>query len=93
MQRTYIDGRSAKWEVDESYCDTIVKHKAPYDKGPRLLDVTDGAVFDYLIGNADRHHYETFKDRGPNVMMLMLDNAKRLLIQLSNCFCEVYSIK
>nr|CAB3244420.1 glycosaminoglycan xylosylkinase-like [Phallusia mammillata] len=75
-QRTYIDGRSAKWEVDETYCDSVVKHKPPYDSGPRLLDITDGAVFDYLIGNADRHHYEVFKDHGPDVMMLMLDNAK-----------------
>ncbi|CAB1331996.1 unnamed protein product, partial [Coregonus sp. 'balchen'] len=35
----------------------------PYDAGPRLLDVIDTAIFDYLIGNADRHHYETLDER------------------------------
>ena len=54
-----------------------MKKKAPYDRGPRLLDVTDGTVFDYLIGNADRHHYEVFRRGGPDAMLLMMDNAKR----------------
>lgn len=75
-QRTYKEGRSALWERDESYCNSVVKTKSPYDKGDRLLDITDGSAFDYLIGNADRHHYEIFKDKGSDSMMLMLDNAK-----------------
>ena len=37
----------------------------------------DAAVFDYLIGNADRHQYETFQDDGDQGMLLLLDNAKR----------------
>lgn len=74
-QRTYKEGKVALWERDESYCNRIVKNKPPYNKGDRLLDITDGAAFDYLIGNADRHHYEIFKDNR-NSMMLMLDNAK-----------------
>lgn len=49
----------------------------PYDAGPRLLDVIDTAVFDYLIGNADRHHYESFQDDGGASMLILLDNAKR----------------
>ena len=77
MQRTYRDGYVARWENDETYCNAVVKKKPPYDKGPRLLDITDGTVFDYLIGNADRHHYEIFKNHGPDVMLLMMDNAKR----------------
>lgn len=32
----------------------------PYDKGRRLLDLMDMAVFDFLMGNMDRHHYEIF---------------------------------
>lgn len=75
-QRTYIDGRLSKWETDNNYCDNIVKKKTPYNRGRRLLDVTDASVFDYLIGNADRHHYEIFKDKGDNAMLIMMDNAK-----------------
>ncbi|XP_039269065.2 glycosaminoglycan xylosylkinase-like [Styela clava] len=75
-QRTYVEGRSAKWEKDETYCDTVVKHKPPYDRGARLLDIADACAFDYLIGNADRHHYEVFKNKGKDVMLIMMDNAK-----------------
>lgn len=97
----------------------------PYDTGPRLLDVMETAVFDYVIGqcllnsllvcnlkliylylkvacvcvcacvcvhmcaytlsscwlslpagNADRHHYETFRADGNNGRLLHLDNGK-----------------
>ncbi|KAI8518561.1 Glycosaminoglycan xylosylkinase [Branchiostoma belcheri] len=47
-----------------------------YNSGPRLLDILDAAIFDYLIGNADRHHYETFEKDGDKGMLLLLDNAK-----------------
>ena len=65
-----------RWEYDESYCDAV-KKMPPYDAGPRLLDVIDTAIFDYLIGNADRHHYESFQDDGGASMLILLDNAKR----------------
>lgn len=38
-----------------------VKDIHPYSEGRRLLDIMDMAVFDFLTGNMDRHHYETFK--------------------------------
>lgn len=65
-----------RWEYDESYCEAV-KKTAPYDSGPRLLDIIDTAVFDYLIGNADRHHYESFQDDEGASMLILLDNAKR----------------
>jgi len=37
----------------------------------------DTALFDFLIGNADRHHYETFLKEEGTGMPLHLDNAKR----------------
>ena len=40
------------------------------------MDIVDVAILDYLIGNADRHHYETIEDN-PDAMMIILDNAKR----------------
>lgn len=73
--RTYREGKLARWEYDDSYCEAV-KKTSPYDSGPRLLDVIDTAVFDYLIGNADRHHYESFQDDEGTSMLILLDNAK-----------------
>ncbi|XP_073499435.1 glycosaminoglycan xylosylkinase [Phyllobates terribilis] len=73
--RTYREGKLARWEYDESYCDAV-KKTPPYDAGPRLLDIIDTAIFDYLIGNADRHHYESFQDDEGASMLILLDNAK-----------------
>ena len=74
-QRTYKPDKKARWETDEEYCSSYVKKTEPYSKGNRLLDLIDTAIFDFLIGNADRHHYEVFKDV-PDGMMLLMDNAK-----------------
>ncbi|CAH3042017.1 unnamed protein product [Porites lobata] len=75
-QRTYRDDRKALWEVDNTYCKKKVLRTPPYNSGPRLLDIMDTALFDFLIGNGDRHHYETFRDEGVSGMLLHLDNAK-----------------
>ena len=76
-QRTYKENKKAEWEVhSSSYCQKVTKD-APYDDGPRLLDIMDTALFDFLIGNADRHHYEYLGNGGRNNGMLIhLDNAK-----------------
>ncbi|XP_053698319.1 glycosaminoglycan xylosylkinase homolog [Sabethes cyaneus] len=66
-QRTYQNGVAAEWEKTDAYC-TKVKEKLPL---VRLLDLIDVAVFDFLIQNGDRHHYETREDR-----VLLLDNGK-----------------
>lgn len=49
---------SSKFHILESF---QVKDIHPYSEGRRLLDIMDMAVFDFLTGNMDRHHYETFK--------------------------------
>ena len=59
-RRSYHKRRKANWESDPEYCE-IVKETKPYEKGRRLLDLMDMAVFDFMMGNMDRHHYETLK--------------------------------
>uniref|UniRef100_A0A336M8S1 CSON013625 protein n=1 Tax=Culicoides sonorensis TaxID=179676 RepID=A0A336M8S1_CULSO len=59
-RRSYHKRRKAQWETDADYC-TMVRDIPPYDQGRRLLDLMDMSVFDFLTGNMDRHHYETFK--------------------------------
>lgn len=73
-QRTYKETVTARWEQDFNYCDQI-RRMSLYKKGNRLLDLIDAAVFDYLIGNADRHHYEVFADF-PDSIVILLDNGK-----------------
>ncbi|XP_071096709.1 glycosaminoglycan xylosylkinase-like [Haliotis cracherodii] len=72
--RTYSTKRIAKWETDSDYCSKVLMVKT-YSSGSLLLDLIDTAIFDYLIGNADRHHYEHFSHSKEN-MVLILDNAK-----------------
>lgn len=56
-RRSYNKRRKASWETDDNYCNNV-KKTSPYDKGRRLYDVMDLAIFDFLTGNMDRHHYE-----------------------------------
>ena len=75
-RRSYHKRKKAVWETDLTYCDTVVKKSPPYDSGRRLLDLMDMAVLDFLIGNMDRHHYETFKVFGNNTFPLHLDHGR-----------------
>lgn len=67
-----------RWETDDNYCKAVKQLPLYKTHDYRLLDIIDTAIFDYLIGNADRHHYETFSnvDKG---MLVILDNGKRLV--------------
>ncbi|XP_022326627.2 glycosaminoglycan xylosylkinase-like [Crassostrea virginica] len=84
--RTYITGKLAQWEKDPNYC-TAVQVSHIYSEGPRLLDLIDTAIFDFLIGNADRHRYETLGNQMESVF-LMLDNGK----SFGNPFLDEISI-
>lgn len=67
-QRTYKDGQKAMWEhSDSNYCN-YVKTKLSHG---RILDLIDAAIFDFLIQNGDRHHYETRMNR-----VVLIDNGK-----------------
>ncbi|XP_050099471.1 glycosaminoglycan xylosylkinase homolog isoform X2 [Anopheles aquasalis] len=66
-QRTYNTERKAEWETNGGYCTLVNRTLSP----AILLDLIDAAVFDFLIQNGDRHHYETRDGR-----LLLLDNGK-----------------
>lgn len=74
-RRSYHKRRKAQWEHDSQYC-SLVKEIPPYDEGRRLLDLMDMSVFDFLTGNMDRHHYETFKIFGNDTFTLHVDHGR-----------------
>lgn len=74
-RRSYHKSKKAEWELDPNYC-TKVRRTPPYDSGHRLLDLIDMAVLDFLMGNMDRHHYETFEKFGNDTFLLHLDNGR-----------------
>ncbi|XP_048248373.1 extracellular serine/threonine protein kinase FAM20C-like [Haliotis rufescens] len=73
--RSYSKQRKAYWEVYDDLCDKV-RSRPPYNSGRRLLDLMDITVFDFLTGNMDRHHYETFLDFGNETFIVHLDNGK-----------------
>lgn len=85
-QRTYKDDKRAPWEDDMTYCKCVEQEFMPQFhihadfifrslknkiETMRLLDLIDVAIFDYLIQNGDRHHYETREER-----VVLIDNGK-----------------
>ncbi|KAJ6636942.1 Glycosaminoglycan xylosylkinase like, partial [Pseudolycoriella hygida] len=66
-QRTYKDNQKAEWEENMNYCDSIKGKLSQV----RLLDLIDASVFDFIIQNGDRHHYETRNER-----IVLIDNGK-----------------
>ncbi|KAG5669134.1 hypothetical protein PVAND_017030 [Polypedilum vanderplanki] len=74
-RRSYHKRRKAQWETDADYC-TMVRDIPPYDSGRRLLDLMDMSLYDFLMGNMDRHHYETFKIFGNQTFPIHLDHGR-----------------
>ncbi|XP_078274213.1 extracellular serine/threonine protein kinase FAM20C-like [Rhinoraja longicauda] len=96
-RRSYHKRKRAEWEMDPDYCEEV-KQTAPYNSGTRLLDLIDMTVFDFLMGNMDRHHYETFEKFGNDSFIIHLDNGRgfgkhshdelSILVPLSQC-CRI----
>ncbi|XP_055266485.1 extracellular serine/threonine protein kinase FAM20C [Moschus berezovskii] len=74
-RRSYHKRKKAEWEVDPDYCEEV-RQTPPYDSSPRILDVMDMTIFDFLMGNMDRHHYETFEKFGNETFIIHLDNGR-----------------
>ncbi|XP_073516468.1 pseudokinase FAM20A isoform X1 [Phyllobates terribilis] len=73
--RSYSFSDTEEWEVNPSFCDSV-KRLPPYINPHRLLAMMDLAIFDFLMGNMDRHHYEIFTRFGDDGFLLHLDNAR-----------------
>ncbi|XP_076451530.1 extracellular serine/threonine protein CG31145-like [Babylonia areolata] len=74
-KRSYSKHRKAYWEVYPDLCEKVRK-RAPYSSGRRLLDIVDMSVLDFLMGNLDRHHYESFRTFGNDSFIVHLDNGR-----------------
>uniref|UniRef100_A0A914WR90 FAM20 C-terminal domain-containing protein n=1 Tax=Plectus sambesii TaxID=2011161 RepID=A0A914WR90_9BILA len=72
--RTYDESRPAPWIVSPNYCEKVMKDEF-FGQAPVFLDLMDMAVFDFIIGNADRHRLERFSGVEPP-MILLIDNGK-----------------
>uniref|UniRef100_UPI00398F3CA5 pseudokinase FAM20A n=1 Tax=Pristiophorus japonicus TaxID=55135 RepID=UPI00398F3CA5 len=70
---TFVD--KEEWETNPNYCEKI-KRTPPYNMGSRLLNVIDMAIFDFLTGNMDRHHFEVFTKFGNDGYLIHFDNAR-----------------
>ncbi|XP_015521061.1 glycosaminoglycan xylosylkinase [Neodiprion lecontei] len=78
-QRTYKKNKAAAWEMDDNYCDKVKGTKTYSVKtSSRLLDLVDTAIFDFLMDNGDRHHYELVEANIHNPAVLLIDNGKSL---------------
>ncbi|CAI8055918.1 Glycosaminoglycan xylosylkinase [Geodia barretti] len=75
-QRTYRPNHKAKWETDDLYCNNYIISKSDSDYFYGLLEFTDSCIFDFLMGNADRHHYETYAKASKHGKLLHIDNGK-----------------
>ncbi|XP_059804507.1 pseudokinase FAM20A-like isoform X1 [Hypanus sabinus] len=73
--RSYTFADKAEWEINPNYCIKI-KKTPPYNTGSRLLNVIDMAIFDFLTGNMDRHHFEVFTKFGKDGYIIHFDNAR-----------------
>ncbi|XP_054710137.1 extracellular serine/threonine protein CG31145-like isoform X2 [Uloborus diversus] len=74
-RRSYNKHRKAQWETDDDYCEEVVK-PSPGFRFKRLADIVDMAVLDFLTGNMDRHHYETFRTFGNDSFIVHLDHGR-----------------
>ena len=76
-QRTYSQA-IASWERDDEFCTKLQNQSKIYRLSSgkrRLLDLVDASIFDFIISNGDRHHYELIDTA--DAAVLLLDNGKR----------------
>lgn len=74
-RRSYSKKRSAEWESNDNYCnEQVIQDTEMHSKV--FLDLIDLSIFDFIIGNMDRHHYERMVSLGNFTFSLHLDNGR-----------------
>lgn len=74
-RRSYSKYKKASWETNSDYCEGV-KQEAIYKNNRRLVELIDMHIFDFLIGNMDRHHYQTYREFGNNTFYVHYDNGR-----------------
>lgn len=78
---THSRRSTAAWQAtpnETTYCRDRVRNIDTYAHGRRLLDVIDLSIFDFLLGNQDRHHFETFEAFGDRSPLVHYDHGRGL---------------
>jgi extracellular serine/threonine protein kinase FAM20C len=75
FKRSYNKKKQAEWEKNENYCEEKVLQKVYY-QSKNILDLIDMSIFDFIIGNMDRHHFEKLISLGNDTFSLHLDNGR-----------------
>lgn len=79
-KRVYSGNKVPAWQINIDFCDEVLPNKTKERRTQMILDMTAISIFDFLIGNSDRHHFEITKDFHPKSHsrgMLLIDNGKR----------------
>lgn len=82
-RRSYSKRKKAEWESNDNYCQEQVFQDTEL-QGKILLDLMDMSIFDFIIGNMDRHHYEKMDSLGNETFLLHLDHGRAFGRQYSD---------
>ncbi|OXA52169.1 glycosaminoglycan xylosylkinase [Folsomia candida] len=80
-RRTYQATILAPWESSMDFCSQLMRDIPRLNRAQTLLDIVGVAVFDFLIGNGDRHHFEMYLKTEPDSSshsnkIILFDNGK-----------------
>ncbi|XP_031624731.1 extracellular serine/threonine protein CG31145-like [Contarinia nasturtii] len=73
--QSYSKDAKAPWEIDPKYCQKVTELEL-FSQGRLLLELIDLSIFDFLIGNMDRHNYQRFKAFGEDTFVLRYDHGR-----------------
>lgn len=74
-RRSYSKKKKAVWETNNNYCYEEVFQETAFH-GKVLLDLMDLSVFDFIIGNLDRHHFERMESMSNTTFVIHLDHGR-----------------